>query len=71
MKKKTKAPTEKHERFLTIEEAAQELRISRTTMYVLIREKKIRAARIGGEGKTGRTFIDRKDLEEFIERSKS
>jgi excisionase family DNA binding protein len=71
MKKETKPVTEKHERFLTIEEVAGELRLSRTTVYTLIKEKKLRVTRFGGEGKTGRTFIDRKDLEDFIEKSKS
>jgi excisionase family DNA binding protein len=55
-----------HHRFLTVEEAAKELRISRAALYTLMKNKKIRVAKIGG-----RTYIDRKDLEDFIERSKS
>jgi excisionase family DNA binding protein len=53
-------------RFLTVEEAAKELRISRATLYILMRNKKLRVAKIGG-----RTYIDRKDLEDFIEKSKT
>lgn len=52
-------------RLLTIDETAKELRISRPTLYRHIKDKLIRVTRIGG-----RTLIDRKDLEEFIERSK-
>ncbi len=54
------------ERFLTVEEAAKELRISRAALYTLMKNKKIRVARFGG-----RTYIERKDLEDFIEKSKT
>jgi excisionase family DNA binding protein len=53
-------------RFLTIEETAKALRISKQSFYTLMRKKKIRVTRIGG-----RTFIDRQDLDDFIEKSKS
>lgn len=59
-------PMEEKHRFLTVEETAKELRISRATLYILMKNKRIRVAKIGG-----RTYIDRTDLEDFIEKSKT
>ncbi len=56
---------EEAHRLLTIDEAGRALRISRQSLYRLIADKKITVTKIGG-----RTFIDRQDLEDYIERSK-
>ncbi len=53
------------QRFLTVDEAAEILRISRQTLYRHLKNKDVRVTKIGG-----RTLIDRKDLEDFIEGSK-
>jgi excisionase family DNA binding protein len=50
---------------LTVNEALKVLRISRQSLYKLISEKKITVTKIGG-----RTLIDMKDIEEYVERSK-
>ena len=53
-------------RFLTRAQVAQELNISMTQCYALIRRGELRAAKIGGRGdyRTGRD-----DLEAYIERT--
>ncbi len=48
---------------LTVEEAADYLRLSRATIYRLIREKKLRPVRAGG-----RTLFRRLELDDFLER---
>lgn len=53
-------------RLLTVDEAAKMLRISRASLYTLMKNKKIRVTRIGG-----RTLFDRKDIDDFIEKSKT
>jgi excisionase family DNA binding protein len=53
-------------RLLTVDEAAKMLRISRGSLYTLMKNKKIRVTKIGG-----RTLIDRKDIDDFIEKSKT
>lgn len=50
---------------ITVEEAADYLKVDAKTVYRLINDKQIKAAAIG------RVYrIDMKDLEEFIQRSK-
>ena len=53
-------------RLLTIEETAKLLRISKATLHRLMADKQITPVRIGG-----RTLFDKKDLESFIEKSKT
>ncbi len=50
---------------LTVNEALKVLRISRQSLYKLIADKKITVTKIGG-----RTLLDMKDIEEYVERSK-
>ena len=51
----------------TRDEAAAYLRVSTRTLDRLIAERKIRAARIGGE-RRGRVVFDQADLEAFVRR---
>jgi excisionase family DNA binding protein len=53
-------------RFLTREQVAEELNLSMSQTYALIRRGEIRAAKIGGRGDWR---IGRDDLEAFIERA--
>jgi excisionase family DNA binding protein len=53
-------------RFLTREQVAEELSISMSQTYALIRRGDIRAAKIGGRGDWR---VGRDDLEAFIERT--
>lgn len=48
---------------LTVEEAAKELRISRTHMYELVQQGKVRSFKVGRCRR-----IQRCDLEQYIER---
>lgn len=58
---KTKAPMT----LLTVEEAADHLKVDSKTVYRLINDKELKAAAIG------RVYrIDLRDLEEFLQRSK-
>jgi excisionase family DNA binding protein len=49
---------------LTVEEAAEYLRVSRTTLFRLFNQKILPRARIGG-----RTLVRRVDLEALLERA--
>lgn len=49
---------------LTVNEAASYLRISRTTVWRLLKNKKVARVRIGG-----RTLIRRVDIDNFLEQS--
>ena len=51
----------------TRDEAAKYLRVSTRTLDRLIAERKIRAARIGGE-RRGRVVFDQAELEAFVKR---
>ena len=53
-------------RFLTREQVAEELAISKAQVYALLRRKELRAAKVGGRG-TWR--IGRDDLDDSIERT--
>ncbi len=50
---------------LTVKEATQYLKISKVTLYKLIKEGKIKPVKIGK-----RTLIDKNDLDRLIEESK-
>jgi excisionase family DNA binding protein len=49
---------------LTVAEAARELRVSRTTIYELMRSGQIRRTKVGR-----RRLVKRRELERFIERN--
>lgn len=53
------------EKLYTVEEARQALKISRGTLYSLIKEKKINPIKLGG-----RTLFTETELANFIERLK-
>ena len=53
------------ERLLTVKEATQYLKISKVTLYKLIKQGKIKPVKIGK-----RTLIDKNDLDRLIEESK-
>ena len=53
-------------RFLTREQVADELAISKAQVYALLRRKELRAMKIGGRGNWR---ISREDLETYIERT--
>lgn len=53
-------------RFLTREQVADELAISKAQVYALLRRKDLRAMKIGGRGIWR---ISREDLEAYIERT--
>ncbi len=53
-------------RFLTLEEVAQELAITKSQVYALVRRGDLPALKIGGRGVWR---IERAKLEEFIERA--
>jgi len=53
-------------RFLTREQVADELAISKAQVYALLRRKDLRAMKIGGRGIWR---ISREDLETYIERT--
>lgn len=52
---------------LSIEEVAERLRVSESTIRNLVREKKLRAYRIGG--KRGRLRFTAEDVDRYIERT--
>ena len=54
------------DRFLTREQVAEELAISKAQVYALLRRKDLRAMKIGGRGIWR---ISREDLENYIERT--
>lgn len=62
----TQAPTPAGTALLKIPEVAAELRVTRSTVYRLINEKKIPTVRIGGV-----TRIERIALAKFIEANRS
>jgi excisionase family DNA binding protein len=53
------------EKLYTVEETRQLLRISRGTLYTLIKERKIKPVKLGG-----RTLFTETELANFIERLK-
>ena len=55
-----------HARFLTREQVAEELNVSLSQVYALLRRKDLRAAKLGGRGVWR---IGRDDLEAYIERT--
>lgn len=50
---------------LTVEEAAQQLRISRRSIFRLLAEKQLRGSRLRGR----RVLIRQSDLERYVERN--
>jgi excisionase family DNA binding protein len=53
-------------RFLTLDDVADELAISKSQVYALVRRKDLRAGKIGGRGQWR---VRRADLEAYIERT--
>jgi excisionase family DNA binding protein len=64
--KKDKKDVVIEKRLFTVNDTCAYLSISRMSLYRLIQQKKLSPLTI-----SGRTLFDRKDLDEFIERSKN
>jgi len=50
-------------RFLTLEQVAEELNVSRSQVYALVRDRSVVAVKIGGRGKWR---VERAELERYI-----
>ena len=64
----TEPPPVNVPRFLTLDDVAQELNISRSQTYALVRGPRLRALKIGGRGQWR---VERSDLEAYITQTKA
>jgi len=55
---------------LTPKEAKERLRISLSLVYQLVDERRLKAIRIGGEGKRGKVLIEESEIERFVRQLK-
>jgi len=51
---------------LTIQDAADTLRVSTRTIFNYIREKKLNPVKIGGTKKAGKTYIPQKEIKKLL-----